>query len=102
MKQKENEDNKTSWSQHFDQYVVMSPLEGSINLVLSILAGGNIIYNIYKIHNLKTNPLLRSLTIPDTENRETIIKGTKPSQGILRVNQWRMSHTVLPCNNGGQ
>lgn len=47
MKQKENEDNKTSWSQHFDQYVVMFPLEGSINLVLSILAEGNIIFTIY-------------------------------------------------------
>lgn len=30
------------------------------------------LYNIYKIHNLKTNQLPRSLTIPGTESGETI------------------------------
>lgn len=45
--QRENEDNKTSWSQHFDQHVVMPPLEGSTNLVLSILAEGSIIFTTY-------------------------------------------------------
>lgn len=30
------------------------------------------LYNIYKIHNLKTNQLPRRLTISGTESRETI------------------------------
>lgn len=47
MKQKKNEYKETSWSQHFDQHVVMPPLEGSTNLVLSILAEGKIIFTTY-------------------------------------------------------
>lgn len=82
MRQKENEDNKTRWGQHFDSYIVRSLLEeGGYQFGSKHSSREKYnLYNVYKIHNLKTNQLLRSLTIPGTENARA--KSPRPSMAF--------------------